>query len=268
MSSSIHTIVSDLDGTLVPHTTFQLSKRTKSAFLRAHEMGVRTILASGRSGASMKPYWEQIGNGYPYISSNGAQIWDASGALLSEVTMSVEMAHEALRFVKSHGMYAQTYYDTHFYYDTFNSPIADRYTFATGVSGIYVPDLFERVNAPVVKILAIADPEQVEWMRIEGGRLFENRLTFSISEPSFLEIAPLEATKGNALEILSKLLGFSREGTLAIGDSLNDESMLRWAGMSAVMSGAREGVGEHATHTCETCDNDGAAILIEKLLGI
>jgi hydroxymethylpyrimidine pyrophosphatase-like HAD family hydrolase len=42
-----------------------------------------------------------------------------------------------------------------------------------------------------------------------------------------------EASKGKALSVLAKELGIQRSEVLAIGDSVNDVSMLLWAGHSA-----------------------------------
>ena len=40
--------------------------------------------------------------------------------------------------------------------------------------------------------------------------------------------------KGNALNLLAEEMGIKRSEVLAIGDSVNDVSMLEWAGHSAV----------------------------------
>jgi HAD superfamily hydrolase (TIGR01484 family) len=93
MPRRLDCIVSDMDGTLIPET-FRLSGRTRAAFARAQSLGIKTILSSGRSAASIRPYWEQIGGGHPYIASNGAQTFDGTGKLIREVTIDVKVAHE------------------------------------------------------------------------------------------------------------------------------------------------------------------------------
>lgn len=79
-----------------------------------------------------------------------------------------------------------------------------------------------------------------------------------------IEITHSDATKGNALLQLSRLLEIPPENILAIGDSGNDISMLRRAGLGIAMGNAPDFVKEAADAVTETNHNDGAAIAIEQ----
>ena len=258
-------VVSDLDGTIIP-ATFHISERTAQAFERARSMGVITILASGRSPASMRPFWRMLGGGSPYIASNGAQTFDGNGELIREVTIDLETAREVIRFLKSEGIYCQTYYGDCFYHDSIDNPMPSHYSNSTGLKAVRVDDLAGFVDKPVVKILGIDSPENVErLLRLLGAR-YMNRLIISVSDPHFLEIAPSTASKGAALADLAERMGFQREYTLALGDSLNDVSMLKWAGMSCAIGTCRDEVRDIATWNTGECHDDGAADMINALL--
>ena len=83
---------------------------------------------------------------------------------------------------------------------------------------------------------------------------------------SSMEITHSDATKGNALLQLSRLLDIPVENILAIGDSGNDETMLRRAGLGIAMGNAPDFVKTAADAVTESNLNDGAAMAIEQFV--
>jgi hydroxymethylpyrimidine pyrophosphatase-like HAD family hydrolase len=82
-----------------------------------------------------------------------------------------------------------------------------------------------------------------------------------------LEILPPDTNKGTALARVAGLLGVGREEVLAIGDSMNDEAMIRWAGMGVAMVNGDERVKSIADMvTDRSNDDDGVAEIIDKYL--
>ena len=79
-----------------------------------------------------------------------------------------------------------------------------------------------------------------------------------------MEITHPEARKGTALEALCSLLDIPVENTMALGDSGNDESMLKTAGLGIAMGNAPEFIKAAADAVTARCDQDGAAIAIER----
>jgi hydroxymethylpyrimidine pyrophosphatase-like HAD family hydrolase len=142
----------------------------------------------------------------------------------------------------------------------------ERYETSTGVKGIWVPDLIATIDRPVVKVLGIDMPEHVVAMIRTLSERYRGILNLSYSDSHFLEIAPINASKGKAIANLAQIIGVKREHTLALGDSLNDLSMIQWAGMScSVGECADEVISSSTWNTCK-CEDDGAAIMIEALL--
>lgn len=80
-----------------------------------------------------------------------------------------------------------------------------------------------------------------------------------------IEIGSAEADKGQAVTALASVLKIGREQVLAIGDSGNDLGMLRSAGISVAMGNADEEVKEIADIVTAGNDEDGAAIILEKV---
>ena len=85
------------------------------------------------------------------------------------------------------------------------------------------------------------------------------------SKPFFLEILPKDTGKGEALLWLAERLGIPQKNTMAFGDAMNDESMIRLAGCSVAMKNGSEAIKKLAAYTSEfTNDEDGVARFIEK----
>ena len=57
-----------------------------------------------------------------------------------------------------------------------------------------------------------------------------------------MEINPKGVSKGNALKYIANHLDISLKDTLAIGDNLNDLSMLEIAGLSGAPANARDAI--------------------------
>ena len=79
-----------------------------------------------------------------------------------------------------------------------------------------------------------------------------------------MEITHPEATKSAGILALCRLLDIPPEQAVALGDSGNDESMLRTAGLSIAMGNAPEHIRAMADVVTDTNENDGAAIAIER----
>jgi hydroxymethylpyrimidine pyrophosphatase-like HAD family hydrolase len=87
------------------------------------------------------------------------------------------------------------------------------------------------------------------------------------SKPYLLEILPPNTDKGRALALVAEKLSIPREAVLAVGDSMNDEAMLRWAGYPVAMVNADERIKEIASLITEKSnDEDGVAELIERYI--
>jgi hydroxymethylpyrimidine pyrophosphatase-like HAD family hydrolase len=87
------------------------------------------------------------------------------------------------------------------------------------------------------------------------------------SKPYFLEIMPRGVNKGSALAIVAERLGIGREAVMAVGDSMNDEAMIRWAGVGVAMRNGDERLKRVAgLVTASSNDEDGVADLIESYI--
>jgi len=94
-----------------------------------------------------------------------------------------------------------------------------------------------------------------------------DKVTIFTSKPYFLEILPPDTGKGEALAFVVHKLGIPRESVVAVGDSMNDESMIRWAGVGVAMRNGDERIKAIANLvTDRTNEDDGVADMIERFI--
>jgi Cof subfamily protein (haloacid dehalogenase superfamily) len=135
----------------------------------------------------------------------------------------------------------------------------------TGMKQTLAPDFRSLVEKGVHKLVIPGDPmilvPFLELLRAYVG----DEATLFTSKPYFVEVLPPGANKGSSLAWVAGKLGIKQEETLAFGDSMNDEAMIRWAGTGVCMRNGDERVKAIADAiTDRSNDNDGVADYVEK----
>ena len=95
------------------------------------------------------------------------------------------------------------------------------------------------------------------------GEKFDG-LSISSSVSCNVEINDAHANKGEAIAALAAYLDLPMAQTMAIGDGLNDRSMIEMTGVGVAMQNACPELLALADEVTAGCDEDGAAIAIER----
>lgn len=261
-------IAMDLDDTLLKQD-LTISDRTVSVLARCVGLGILPVLASGRAPEAMYPYAKRIGitemKSY-IVANNGSQIiMSDTRDLVYERFLPEEVALEAFRMTVDAGLSCHIYDDKNIYVSR-ETEYSDRDFRLSGLKPVVPPEFEEVIRRGVYKLVIPGHPEFVIPVEAEFKVLFRDRATVFVSKPFFLEVLPLNAGKGEALqEIAENFLGISRDEVMAFGDSMNDESMIRYAGISVAMNNSRQEILDLAKFTTDhTNDEDGIADFLEK----
>ena len=91
-------------------------------------------------------------------------------------------------------------------------------------------------------------------------------LTFGDSDNGLLEVSAAGVTKAFGLERLAAEHGISADEVMAFGDMPNDLPMLTWAGHAVAVANAHPDVLAIADEVTASNDDDGVAVVIERLL--
>ena len=91
------------------------------------------------------------------------------------------------------------------------------------------------------------------------------RAVIFTSKPYFLEVMPAACGKGEAIAWLSDYLKLDQSKTMAFGDSMNDEQMIKMCGFGVAMQNALDYIKEQADFITEKDNNhDGISDFLEK----
>lgn len=89
---------------------------------------------------------------------------------------------------------------------------------------------------------------------------------FAVGWTTWVDIGPKGVAKDTGLQDLADHLGIAHEGTVAVGDGLNDVEMLRWAAHGVAMGSGLPPVKAAANAVTTTVENEGAAAVLRALL--
>jgi Cof subfamily protein (haloacid dehalogenase superfamily) len=259
----------DLDDTLL-RSDLSISYRTRNVIKRAEAQGVVVVLASGRVPAAMDKFAQLLGmqkrSGY-LVCNNGTLIQEShTGKLIFENAIDIDAALTVYDLAVAEGFPVQIYEDDIIYVSRSNE-FADYDQKLTGLRQVVVENFRAMVAEGCSKLLVPGDPMLLGPLESLIRTYLGDDITLFTSKPYFLEILPAATDKGTALAKVAELLGIKRESVLAIGDSMNDEAMIRWAGPGVAMVNGDERIKDIASLVTEKSnDDDGVAEVIEKYI--
>jgi len=265
--SIIRLLAVDLDDTLL-RSDLTISYRTRSAIKKAEDAGVKVVLASGRVPAAMESFARMLGMhrrlGY-LICNNGTIIQETlAGNIAYEIRMDPRSALAAFDLADAEDFPVQIYEGDVMYVSRSNE-YTEYDKKLTGLRQVVVENFRAMVGGGCHKLLIPGDPMLLAPLQNLFRAYLDDDVTLFTSKPYFLEVLPARIDKGTALSKVSELLGIKREEVLAVGDSMNDEAMIRWAGVGVAMVNGDERIKAVADYVTErTNDDDGIAEVIEK----
>ncbi|ANE49081.1 hypothetical protein SY83_20725 [Paenibacillus swuensis] len=239
-------LVLDMDGTLF-NSSGIISEVNKLWLRKAREAGIEIALASGRHVRYVSPTAKELDLTLPMITNNGCEVWAADGSLLHRTTMTKDqilwLRELALEYHTAYRVYAA---GSDFESALFPAEHVDEY--------IWLMFMF-RTPDPTVK--------ESLWERCLANGEFE----LTMASPAKFDVNPKGVSKGHAIQRLCEEHGISLREVAAIGDGLNDASMLRIAGLGIAMGNAEEEVKALADWVTLDCDQNGVAHAIQYILG-
>lgn len=273
----IRLIALDLDGTLLNSEKI-LTPRSVQVLAAAAAQGAAVVPATGRFYRGMPEALRALPFLRYAITINGAQVYDAAqDAVLARAELPLAQALEAMRWLDGQDVIYDCYVDnwgwiTREFQENAAAFVPDRhYLRMLQVLRTPVPELKAHLAAQgkdVQKIIIFTRTDDLQAELLELlPRQFPGLLVTS-SAPHNIEINTPGANKGAALLSLAAALGIPRDATMAIGDGLNDLSMLRAAGLGVAMGNAHPQVLKAADAVTADCDHDGAAEAICAALGL
>lgn len=260
----------DYDGTAADGGHFP-TQRVREAVAAAQDRGARVVLATGRSFGAAYRYAEALGLRDAVITYQGAVVKEMRPPheTLVRQVMPLEPLNEFLALAETRDFDLSLYGEEE-YYITAQRRSPDFHRRWFGPPYHLVANYAEAVAALrakgeiPIKGLMIVEPGEGEPLAAELHAIFQDRLTVLRSHELFTEVTSPHASKGNALAFLADRYGIAQTETIAVGDSDNDISMIRWAGLGVAMGNAAPEVIAAADRVAPTVFDDGLAAVIEE----
>lgn len=262
-------IALDLDGTL-KNSNNEVSERTKTALMKAQELGAKIVLASGRPtyGLRKESVLLELDKYEGFLLSfNGARVSSVkSEETIFEQTLSVEQIRQAYDRSKEFNLACLTYDGEYVVSEDIDDHYVQYEYSINNMAGKKIDSFKDYVKEPVNKVLLTGEPDYVGSILDDFKEPFGDELSIYRSAPFFVEIMAQGIDKAASLDRLVKHMGIKREEVIAFGDGYNDLSMIEYAGMGISMANGVDEVRKKADFVTLSNDEDGIAYALEKFL--
>lgn len=263
-------IATDLDGTLL-HDDKTVSARTVAALAAAEGAGIEVFFVTGRPARWMGLVSDHVHRHGLAICANGAVVVDLRGGGELVKVRGLERGAalavvQALRDAAPGTSFAVEK-TTSFDYEPDYPPFLDDPGANVATAEKLLQEDESSDGDPVVKLLAhhptLTPDGFLTLARTVAGQL----ASFTRSSPTaLLEISGLGVSKASTLALCCAERGISSDEVVAFGDMPNDVEMLAWAGTSYAMGNAHPDVIAAASGRTVANNEDGVAVIIEKLV--
>lgn len=282
----------DLDGTLL-NSYGQITEKSRQVIQEVAKKGVEVVLASGRNAMSVRNLAGEIGANHYMICGNGAFVYDLQNEkILYNQFLDKRKVLQIAQICEQNSIYYSVYtengiiakslgYNVLYYHQENSGKPDNRKTNINIVQNIY-EYIEERKEEDYIKI-TICDDNQIIFNRIiqnlrkvkdievidvehSSRKLIKSGTKVYDMEYFYTEISSQNVNKWEAILKLLQLLNISSNNVIAIGDNVNDKTMLENAGLGVAMGNSAPYIKKFAKQVTEDNNSDGVAKLLEKII--
>lgn len=256
-------LASDMDATLLAdnHT---ISDENRDAIAYFTDNGGRFTVATGRMIEAVRAYMPRLGINAPAVLHNGAQLYDyALESVLLERFIEQERKDAIRRVYNDFPDIGLEIYSDNMIYIYRACAETSRFEGRKYKNVIYeMPQaVWER---PWIKVLLIGEKELLDTYEPIYREKYDSGYAVRSGE-RYLDVVANGVSKGKGVEILAQRLGIEKDRIIAVGDNMNDISMLRAAGTSYAVSNGEAAVKEAADFVAPSNNENAVAYIINEI---
>jgi len=270
----------DIDGTLVS-TEDEISPPVRRAISRAMRCGLEVILATGRRYSRALPFAEALQLNTPLVTSSGALTkLPADHKTLFRSQFSEDVLRRVLLLLRELGFPAAVLGDTFsdgfdYYIERTNgcrrNGFFEDYLQQNAGSEKVWDDFLEVLPPDIFATFTVGSEAEMKWVEQKLHASLPQHLTTNVLRSPryrgfFCEIMPAGTSKWTAICQVAKQRGVTAKEICAVGDDVNDISMIRQAGFGVAMGNAPDEVKEVAHWVAPPLEEDGLVAAIDRLL--
>lgn len=264
-------ICSDLDETLLTSSR-HVSKKNQQLIQQAEALGVYFVPTTGRGFHSIHQTLVELAaidqNDHYMIGFNGGVIVkNLNTEIIESHPMSFELMETLYQFSKNYQVAVHLYTFENSYIYNVNSLEAE---YLKNIPHEIKADddyLFLKEEVVYKVLFQNLDRDYLEKIEAALPTELKEQLEISYSSNRYMEFNPSGVTKGRALASLAKKLGIDIAETIAIGDNINDLTMIEDAQLGVAVANAVPKVKQAAQHiTTANHEEDAVAEVIETFI--
>lgn len=256
-------IVSDFDGTLL-NSRHKISDEVRDTINAYVADGGIFAVCTGRILSSILPQVRSLGLKGRVIACQGTQIADIeSGEIIRCGGLDYLQSEEVCRAIEESGFYVNAFVgDIMLTSIPADNKYLKQYKDITGVASrsldVPVSVYVQQNMLTCQKIASLCAAQDRERLYNILQKKLGGKYDVTCSADVLVEVSPINDNKGAGLKYLADYYGIPIEKTVAIGDNLNDVSMILAAGTGVAVGNAVEGL--KAVADCVTVTNDEGAV--------
>lgn len=284
----IKVIASDMDGTLLGDD-HKPAPETLAAVQRACDSGIRFMIATGRNFPGAMAELKDCGLVCDYIVSSGAEVRNPRQQVVAIHPISMELCRTIYEEIKDYPISVTFCTDGNdykigtpeeieeslmlqmhlFFSDLPREELVQTETYQRIIRStktVSDMDELEAAKVPIYKLFLYSEDKGM--LGELKQRLEQNKeIAAASSFPTNLEITDVKAQKGPVLKEYIESLGYTMDEVMALGDSLNDLSMIEMDfGATVAMANAEPEVKDAAKYITKSNTEFGVAYAIDRLL--
>ncbi len=298
--TDIRLIAFDLDGTLLTEKKV-LTPRTKSILEYASRLGIELLTTTGRALCGIPDAVKVLPGAHYALTSNGAGVYRRLDAgtdisyeakdnlpsfeldtgsiyeLVFENAMDSALALPLMDELMKLQVMPDPFIDGACYMVSEKSYLIDRMDVTDAMkdyirsSRTQIDDMRsfladKSIQKITINFASDEDGHRIDFDKVEDILKKYPELVAVTGGIKNIEVSDKLATKGNAMMVLAERLGITADQIVAFGDSENDITMLKAAGLGVAMANSLDITKDAADDITLSNDDEGVAVYLEKLL--
>lgn len=265
-------IATDVDGTLVMDDHMTIPQVNIDAIKQAKKEGIITAISTGRTKVATIEASKALGVVDYLVLSNGAVIMDGkTDEIIYSNYFPTDTIEKVINIIEKYPIIYEIYADGKGYVNQYTNDNyfdikALPYDFLVEYIKILetTDDVLELVRSRNVEKINInqVPKEYIESVTAELKEI--PSLVFSAGFDGNMEIVVKGSDKGSAIKRIVDKLNIQPENIMAFGDSLNDATMLKYAGVSYALLSGKDAAKNAAKNITKAGNNEGGVGLAIK----
>ncbi len=271
-------IAIDLDGTLLSPDG-KVTERAKRAVHGALEAGLLVCFATGRNWTESKTVLDAVAHYDSAVFVGGAMVVDTKQEVtLHRTMMQPQLAAEVCRELEMGGHAVLALQDTAaagvdylITADVPLNPATSHWMRVTSAKVQRVPSLADYAHEHTIRVGIVAEPADILSVEQElaakfGERIVQQAIRVPQAGVVVLEVFDPAVNKWEGIMHVARQHGITGEQIIAIGDDMNDITMIANAGLGVAMGNARPEVLAVAKKVIGHNSEEGLAVFLEELV--